>query len=451
MSTKNQTNFLVSQNEQIAFVSSKTSLISKSRDFLQRFQILSEISKERKALYQITNPFLSPTLRRIIHNREQMTRTWIVSPKKEERVVREGDIIKLGRIRLKISKINFRSTNSYSRNINSIFNLQSCPTHQYNYTSCNIVNNDQSNSNFQGIVTLTNNSIADQFDDMKNGLCQNEKWEEGTCCRICYRSESDLSDPLITPCKCSGSMAFIHYSCLKKSIDSRTQKTFEQGLKIFIWRDFECEICKEKYPQYLRYKNHFYSLIDMNIDFNEYVQCDYSLFDDTTKRTFRKGLIVFSIQEGEEISLGRTQSNKIKLKDISVSRNHCLIFRKKNNLYFKDKGSKFGTMIYLQQKLYLGLNSNEYQNIGLSTGKYFLSFTINKNWGWCLSLFNMTCCHGKNTNDKEFLLEEVNKILRNEEKNKEDRESESSFEDSYEDYILDLELECLPMKLSLKE
>ena len=33
------------------------------------------------------------------------------------------------------------------------------------------------------------------------------------------------------------------------------------------------------------------------------------------------------------ITLGRSQNNRVKLKDISVSRNHCNIIKRKNQLY----------------------------------------------------------------------------------------------------------------------
>jgi hypothetical protein len=34
-------------------------------------------------------------------------------------------------------------------------------------------------------------------------------------CRICLMEDNDTDNPLITPCKCLGSMGFIHHACLK--------------------------------------------------------------------------------------------------------------------------------------------------------------------------------------------------------------------------------------------
>jgi len=35
-------------------------------------------------------------------------------------------------------------------------------------------------------------------------------------CRIC-QLPGDIADPLFTPCRCSGTLGFIHYTCLKVS------------------------------------------------------------------------------------------------------------------------------------------------------------------------------------------------------------------------------------------
>ena len=39
------------------------------------------------------------------------------------------------------------------------------------------------------------------------------------------------------------------------------------------------------------------------------------------------------------------------MKEISVSRNHCSLFYKGKKLFIKDKGSKFGTLIKIDNEL----------------------------------------------------------------------------------------------------
>ncbi|ORX38932.1 hypothetical protein BD324DRAFT_617907 [Kockovaella imperatae] len=56
--------------------------------------------------------------------------------------------------------------------------------------------------------------------------------EEGDVCRVC-RIEGDSEEPLIHPCKCSGSVRFVHPTCLKDWL-SHSQKKY-------------CEICGHRY------------------------------------------------------------------------------------------------------------------------------------------------------------------------------------------------------------
>jgi pSer/pThr/pTyr-binding forkhead associated (FHA) protein len=43
--------------------------------------------------------------------------------------------------------------------------------------------------------------------------------------------------------------------------------------------------------------------------------------------------------------VGRNHTSQVILRDISVSRNHCVIINKHGRLYIQDKKSKFGTLI----------------------------------------------------------------------------------------------------------
>ena len=59
---------------------------------------------------------------------------------------------------------------------------------------------------------------GENMDDYAN------KETSSLCCRICFQSESDINNPLIAPCKCSGTMKYIHLSCLKNSVNLKINK-----------------------------------------------------------------------------------------------------------------------------------------------------------------------------------------------------------------------------------
>jgi hypothetical protein len=309
----------------------------------------------------------------------------------------------------------------------------------------------------------TNNLNNQEFSFLDNPT---KKETPSYACRICFRSDSDIADPLISPCRCRGSMSHIHYKCLKQCINTKINIKSGDDFICYIWKNIECEICLSEYPKYIKYKNITYDLVDIENNYQQYILFDYALYDDTKKKSFRKGIIVVKLKNGEEITVGRTQSNTIKLKDISVSRMHCSIINKDGNIYVMDKGSKFGTLIYLNKPFLLTnnfgnqidgkINQNlmnfHYKNlpfnnyINLISGKNFLSFKLYNNWSILKHFFSHTlCCKCKAASDDEMIInieelndvDELNKIKNN--SLNVNHEHDQNLNDSYNDYILNLD------------
>ena len=425
--------YLISNNEEIFLLNSNQDLQLKSnKNYDSSFLILSEINYSNNS-FIINNPIHSFNLKEIIKKKNQITRTWKISQRNKESEIKEGDIIKLGRVRLKFDKICIKN-NSIEQNKINILKQNTNNVHNNSYYNLNLSNNNITNVN----QSLNESKISNDkniHENINEESSSNHKYY----CRICYRSDSDIENPLISPCKCSGSMQYIHYKCLKHFIDIKMQKKADENFKFYTWKNFECEICKYEYPKYLKYKNTIYPMVDIENDYDSYAICDYTLFDDNKKKTFRRGLIIFKMnEENDEITVGRTQSNKIKLKDISVSRNHCSIIKKNNKLYVLDKGSKFGTLIYMNNPINLYLNKINDNLENLISGRFSFSIGLVQNFSLFEKLFflNLQCCQCKNTNDKEVDVENLKEsvsapLVNNEREN-------NCFDDSYEDYILDL-------------
>jgi hypothetical protein len=263
-------------------------------------------------------------------------------------------------------------------------------------------------------------------------------------CKICFRTDSDVQDPLISPCKCSGSMGYIHYKCLKQCITMKINTKIGENFIFFVWKNFECEICLKEYPKVIKYRNYTYNLVDLNIPYEQYIIMDYTLYDDSKKRSFRKGFMVVKVSDDSDITIGRTQTNTIKLKDISVSRVHCQFTKKGNKIFVSDKGSKFGTLLYLSKPFHLSNNpslKNEEiysdSSVSLICGKNLFNLKLSTNWSFFSHFFNSTfCCKCKSTNDDEFVLNfddqhenEITKI----------KDYNNFHDDSYCDYVLNLE------------
>jgi RING-variant domain len=65
-------------------------------------------------------------------------------------------------------------------------------------------------------------------------------------CRICL-SEEEPENLLINPCSCTGSMKYIHETCLREWLEGKKHMKETEVVNSYIWKNLECEICKTSY------------------------------------------------------------------------------------------------------------------------------------------------------------------------------------------------------------
>ena len=68
-------------------------------------------------------------------------------------------------------------------------------------------------------------------------------------CRICLGEEDDpVMNPLLSPCKCTGSMGLIHVECLKEWLKGKKIQRIGETVSTYFWKNLECELCKTRFP-----------------------------------------------------------------------------------------------------------------------------------------------------------------------------------------------------------
>ncbi|KAJ3205883.1 hypothetical protein HK099_000674 [Clydaea vesicula] len=113
-------------------------------------------------------------------------------------------------------------------------NESACNDNQTNNTSEINKNNDIPNENTINDDTLPSSSSS-HFKPKSNDASQN--YENEKMCRICFSYETEPDDRLISPCKCKGTMKFVHLGCLNEwRRVSRKKESF-----------FQCDHCLYKY------------------------------------------------------------------------------------------------------------------------------------------------------------------------------------------------------------
>ena len=189
-------------------------------------------------------------------------------------------------------------------------------------------------------------------------------------------------NPLIKPCKCSGSMKYIHYECLlhwlkTKVLISKNIYNNNGFFSIYSLDLIECELCKNHLPNYIRHKDKVYSLIDLEKKFDEEIKKpkkniekkgDLNIYKKKDKENNNNNYIIFdTITPGKQESkyrylvkfdknnimkIGRALEMQLILNDISVSRNHCqLKIEDDGIIVMEDNNSKFGSLVLLQAEM----------------------------------------------------------------------------------------------------
>ena len=201
-------------------------------------------------------------------------------------------------------------------------------------------------------------------------------------CRICFIPEEDeVNNPLVQPCNCDGSLKYIHLQCLSQWIYTHSCEKLEINNKcsIYLIKPVVCELCKTKFPDYIKFKNRFFPLINFTNEYNSYLTLESLTLD----KYQNKFIYVVSIEENRKIPIGKHQDCEIVLSDRSIDMVHCFMTINNKQVYLEDNDSKFGTLVLVQTKrikLFQGTP------LYLQIGRSFLEILVKKEF----KLFD--CC-----------------------------------------------------------
>ena len=316
--------------------------------------------------------------------------------------INEGDVLKIGKIIIRIRKIEFQSNKHNDKKINIDINdnkyeLSNSATSEkisiLQEIGANSLFNFNNNINIQNTVKKQNEEEEKEKEILSINKTSNKKissqklnfitpekifFKENQkkkstdfpqrCCRICYLEEETEINPLIQPCLCSGSLKYIHLECLRKWIGTRnwTQIENNENVCIYLIKEVDCELCKNKLPDYIRHKNKLYKIIDFKIDFKNYISFE-NLTLDKQKNKF---IYVVNLDKKKEIKIGRGHEANIILSDISVSRVHCILNVYNKNVYLQDNEAKYGTLVLVQTQR---LNIIDNVELNLQIGRSFIN------------------------------------------------------------------------------
>ena len=324
----------------------------------------------------------------------------------------EGDLIKLGKLiflvrKIKINKnenkknedcFSSESINNNSNNMNLKgeeninneliiyrFNRKNIKEpHIDSYKTLSEQKCFKNNINIENgiIINKINNRLKSLYLKIKN-IKENNKLNSFKC-RICFSDGSfEGKNPLISPCNCTGSVKYIHLNCLRKWLTSKValKSSSINNIYCYSFQYLECEICKSIIPEQVEYRGKIISLLDFKEIEPPYLvlQTMNQYYSQNNNNLEYNGIFVISFKTKNYLIIGRANNSDIKLNDISVSRNHSIISYNNGDFYIDDIGSKFGTLLLIQNDiLFL-----PYKEINIQTGKINLIFYLFRT---CLAL-----------------------------------------------------------------
>ena len=325
----------------------------------------------------------------------------------------EGDFIKLGKLVFLVRKIK----SSQNENLNETKRNSSFDNSEMNIG--NNINDD---------IIIHNKNINENYIDTNNDLIENgakkinnvnisnkvniklkilyvklkniNKSQKKYRCRICFcEGNFEGNNPLISPCKCSGSIKYIHLNCLRKWLTSKitTKNSSNNEIYCYVFKSLKCELCQSIIPEIAEFRGKFLSLLDFkNIDPPYIILQSMYQYNSTNRNVNELNVIfVISFKTNIQVNIGRANNSNIRLSDVSVSRNHAKLTYSNGDLFLDDVGSKFGTLLLIQNNILFLPN----KKISIQTGKSHLIFNLRRT---CLGLFK---CYKNKLYDKKSYLD----------------------------------------------
>lgn len=179
-----------------------------------------------------------------------------------------------------------------------------------------------------------------------------DKDGEPLLCRICLTEEEEKENPLLAPCKCAGSMRFIHHQCLKQWFHQRRVMKQTQTVSTYFWKNLECELCKQAYPYETRTLDGRTTLNIIEYDLPP--EGEHYLVLESISSNTSKVIHVINMTNIQKVFIGRGHDAHVRVTDISVSRLHAIFYKSQQGFYYlTDNDSKFGTLALVRSPIEL--------------------------------------------------------------------------------------------------
>ena len=198
---------------------------------------------------------------------------------------------------------------------------------------------------------------ANQYNTIQPKGTTAKDFGDEVICRICLSEEED-DNPIISPCKCIGSVRYIHLSCIQEWLEGKKHKKETPFVNSYIWRGLECEICKAAYNDVVKLPKSGKQVSLLKYEIHPDAE-RYMVIESVTNSS-SKTIHVVNFSAQNEVKVGRGSQCEVRITDVSVSRHHSTFeliehTDKKGDtkiyLTVTDEMSKFGTLVFIRKPI----------------------------------------------------------------------------------------------------
>ena len=199
-------------------------------------------------------------------------------------------------------------------------------------------------------------------------------------CYMCFDEEDTETNPLITPCKCSGDTKYVHVECLRKwhTAEADNQICFLSSV------DATCSVCKSTFKSDFKLRDGRHVKLFKSSLEPPYVSLLVATKHEMAQRLFNTRFqLSFSTllkPDGRNATrpllLGRSSGSDMVLDYRTVSARHAAIRFKNGQFVFTDAGSSNGSYLYLRRPLELSPS----QAVQFRLGRSMISMKVVNKW-----------------------------------------------------------------------
>jgi hypothetical protein len=156
------------------------------------------------------------------------------------------------------------------------------------------------------------------------------------------------------PCKCTGSVGFLHFECLKDWLDMKVKKYDDGDMVMMSWKNFECELCKEAYPYRFKVDDNLYNLV--NIVVPDALQRRHFLVIESLPLKGCSSRIIYLLsftRTKKDYKIGKGNFMDLKVSERTLSEFHASLKCKSNEIFLKDHKSKYGTLVLIKNAFHM--------------------------------------------------------------------------------------------------